>query len=87
MPHPVYVAHSRLDGQVVVAGGIRGDGSVGEDVAWAGLLDPTTGRTTLIDPPSRIRPLSVELADGRVVLVGGDAVDSPEPMRDAEILE
>jgi serine protease inhibitor len=64
------------DGRVLVAGGISGpdfrEGSVA--IADAELYDPATGTWTVTTPlpEARERASSVTLADGSVLLVGGD---------------
>ena len=87
LPFPADGAVERLDGRIVVYGRKHGGFGLAGQVTWAGLFDPATGSTELIDDPSRVWPLVVALPDGRVALVGGNDPVSGEPVYDAEILE
>ncbi len=61
------------DGRVLVTGGEGPNEFLVETLAGAELFDPATGRFTAIPakPSSRYRATAVRLADGRVLIVGG----------------
>jgi hypothetical protein len=67
MPEPLTGATLLDDGRILLIGMCRG-----QQTGWTGLYDPTTGGTNPGPPTYACRPTSTRLADGRVLIVGGD---------------
>jgi Galactose oxidase, central domain/Kelch motif len=76
------------DGRVLAAGGTAG-GSGGRSLASAELYDPATGTWSMTGSMGGARAYhtATPLADGRVLVAGGVAVDGANPLASAEIFD
>ena len=70
IPHCVETATLLANGDVLVSGFWPATGNA-DAVAWAGVLDPTTGAITDAPPPNRRSPRAFATPDGGVVLIAG----------------
>ena len=76
------------DGRVLIAGGLNANGDPGGLYASAELYDPATGLFSLTASMTNARAghRAVRLADGRVLLIGGDTL-AGEPGLSAELYD
>ena len=80
LPEPLTGATLLDDGRILLIGMCRG-----RQTGWTGLYDPATGVTSPGPPTRACRPTSTRLADGRVLIVGGDINDDLEAVPTVEI--
>jgi hypothetical protein len=78
-----HAAAELLDGRVLIAGGVDFSSNPPSPLGTAFVVDPTTGRTSPMDPMTAARgePTAVALPDGRVLIIGGrnpSSLDSVE---------
>jgi len=79
VPRYMHQAVALDDGRVLVAGGYRAEPSGLDVTAAAEVVDPVAGTSTPVPPMAHPRAefAAAELADGRVLVAGGQTLDSP----------